>query len=57
VALETDDVGVVDVGVTAGLPSEANDSFRAAAAVAVQSRVLPSTGFLPIPPWAINPSV
>ncbi len=40
-----------------GCPSQPNVDFRAAAAVAVHSRVLPSTWLVPIPAWAMIPSV
>ena len=48
VAEQGDDVGVVDVGVRAGLPSQPKVSLSASAAVAVHSRVLPSTWLVPI---------
>ena len=40
-----------------GWPSDPNDALSAAAAVAVQSRVLPSTWLVPMPACAITPSV
>ena len=52
-----DRVAVVEVVDTAGWPSQPNVSFSASPAVAVQSRVLPSMWFVPIPPRAISASV
>lgn len=40
-----------------GPHSSLRDSFNAAAAVAVHSRVLPSIWLVPIPPCPINPRV
>ena len=48
---------VIDIGVGARLAVEPNDCFSAAAAVAVQSRVLPSMWGVPMPALPITASV
>ena len=52
-----DRVAVLDVVDAAGWPSQPNVSFSDCPAVAVQSRVLPSRWFVPIPPRATRASV